>query len=122
LLHQILDGLVAQSAGDSGLVQFLPLVLVSAIVYFLLLRPQQKQAKEQQTLLASLKKGDEVVTQGGMLGRIHAVTDKVVTLEIAKDVRIKVIKSFVQARASAETTDADTSKKDAPAEEKKEGK
>lgn len=102
MLLELLRGLIADSAGDqpSFLVQFVPLIAVTGIVYFLLLRPQQKQQKDQLTMVASLKKGDEVVTSGGIFGKIHQVNDKDVLLEIAKDVRIRVLKSFVQARTT----------------------
>ncbi len=120
----MLRGLVAQSAGgDSMLFQFFPLILVSGIVYFLLLRPQQKQQKEHDALLLSLRKGDEVVTTGGIVGRIQAVTDKVITLEIAKDVKVKVLKSAVQTRSTANAEgEADASAATKEADEKKEAK
>ena len=88
------------------------------IMYFLMIRPQQKQMKEQRALLSGLKKGDDVVTQGGLFGKIHAVTDKVVTLEIANGVRVRVQKSSVQGR-SALTEEAAVAPK---AEEKREEK
>ncbi len=93
--------LFAQSTdgGPAGLIGGLaPFLIVFGILYFLMIRPQQKQAKEHKTMLTALKKGDEVVTTGGLVGRIHALTDKVLTLEIAKDVRVRVLKSAVQAR------------------------
>lgn len=71
-----------------------------AIMYFVLLRPQQKQAKEHRELIQTLKKGDEVVTQSGLLGKIYAVMDKVVVLEIANGVRVRVLKTSVQGRAA----------------------
>jgi preprotein translocase subunit YajC len=70
------------------------------IMYFLMIRPQQKQMKEQRALLSALKKGDDVVTQGGLFGKVHAVTDKVVTLEIANGVRVRVLKSSVQGKTN----------------------
>ncbi len=75
--------------------------LLFAVMYFVMIRPQQKQLREHRTLLAALKKGDDVVTQGGVLGKIYAITDKVVTLEIANGVRIRVLKSSIQAKGSA---------------------
>jgi preprotein translocase subunit YajC len=90
----------AQAAGGSGtgpnpLVQFLPLILIFAVFYFLLIRPQQKKAKEHQNFLQALKKGDNVVTNGGIHGKITGITDKVVTVEIADNVRIKVSRSHI---------------------------
>lgn len=104
MLHDLLRGLVAQSDG-SGYASFIFPAAIVAVMYFLLLRPQQKAAKEQQSLIASLKKGDEVVTSSGIMGKIHAVADKVVTLEVASGVRIRVLKSFIQARQSSEQPD-----------------
>jgi len=70
-----------------------------AIMYFVLIRPQQKQAKEQQAMLAALKKGDDVVTQAGILGKIFAVEDKTVMLEIASGVKVRILKSAISQRA-----------------------
>lgn len=101
-ISELLHALVAQAApeGPGGAVgcgygQLVPILLMFLIIYFLLIRPQQKQAKQHQQLLAGLKKGDEVVTQGGLVGRIHAVTDRIVTLEVARDVRVRVLKGQV---------------------------
>ena len=66
--------------------------IFSFIFYFLLIRPQQKKAKEHQAMLSSLSVGDEVVTVGGILGKVSAIGEGVVTLEVAKDVQIKVQK------------------------------
>ena len=88
----------AQGTGlmdQSALVQFLPLVLIFVVFYFLLIRPQQKRMKEQQAMLSRLASGDEVVTTGGILGRIIEVNDTFVTLEIADGVRIKVQKTQI---------------------------
>ena len=83
----------AQAAGASpggGFSQILILVVFVAIFYFMLIRPQQKRQKEQQAMLAKLASGDEVVTSGGILGRIAEVGDSFVTLEVADGVRIRV--------------------------------
>ena len=77
-------------SGPSTLVSFLPLVLVFVIFYFLLIRPQQKKVKEHRGMLEKLKKNDEVVTSGGIYGKVVALTDTVVTLEVAPNVRIRV--------------------------------
>jgi preprotein translocase subunit YajC len=66
-----------------------------AIFYFLLIRPQQKKAKEHRSLLDALKKGDQVVTAGGMHGKVSAIDDQVVTLEIAPGVNVKFNKGFI---------------------------
>lgn len=87
------------------------------IFYFLLIRPQQKQAKEQQALLAALKKGDEVITTGGLVGKIFAVLDeRFVMLEIASGVKVRLLKSSVQGKVT--TVDAKTESTEAKKEEK----
>jgi preprotein translocase subunit YajC len=89
----------AQSAGGGigggGMSQIVILVVFVGVFYFLLIRPQQKRMKEQQAMLSKLDKGDEVVTTGGILGRITEVNDTFVTLEIADGVRIKVQKAQI---------------------------
>lgn len=84
----------AQAAGGSapggGIQQILILVVFVVVFYFLLIRPQQKRAKEHSAMLAKLAVGDEVVTAGGILGRITDIGDPFVTLEIADNVRIRV--------------------------------
>jgi preprotein translocase subunit YajC len=81
--------------GAGGLGSFLPLILMFVVFYFLLIWPQQKKAKAHRAVLSNLKKGDEVVTSGGLYGAITGITDTVVTLEIAEKVRIKVSRSSV---------------------------
>lgn len=88
----------AQAAGGSaggGLSQILILVVFVAIFYFMLIRPQQKRMKEQQAMLAKLASGDEVVTSGGILGRIAEVGEIFVTLEVADGVRLRVQRSQI---------------------------
>lgn len=82
------------SASD-GLMQALPLAAMFAVIYFLLIRPSQTQRTQQLQLLAALKKDDDVVTQGGILGRITALDDKIVTLEISDKVRIRVLRERI---------------------------
>ncbi|MBI5442151.1 MAG: preprotein translocase subunit YajC [Deltaproteobacteria bacterium] len=86
-------------AGGSaqGLAGFLPLIAMFAIFYFLLIRPQQKRAKEHKAMLNALKRGDEVVTQGGIHGRVTGITEDVVNLEIAPEVKIRVQRSAISA-------------------------
>ncbi len=89
----------AQDAGAAGSggawMQLLPLVLIFVVFYFLLIRPQTKRAKEHREMVSKLQAGDEVVTNGGMLGRITEVGDNFMTLEIASNVSIKVQKTQV---------------------------
>jgi preprotein translocase subunit YajC len=84
----------APSAGG-GMSQILILVVFVVVFYFLLIRPQQKRAKEQQNMLSRLATGDEVVTTGGILGRITEVGDPYLTVEIADGVRVRVLKSQI---------------------------
>jgi preprotein translocase subunit YajC len=73
------------------------MAILFAIFYFLLIRPQQQKQKEVKNMLANLAHGDTVITSGGIHGKIAAITDTVVTLEIAQNVRIKVARSFISA-------------------------
>jgi preprotein translocase subunit YajC len=85
----------AQGSEYGTLIQMAPIVGIIAIFYFLIIRPQTQKAAEHTKTLAGLKKNDEVVTTGGMLGRITELGDKVVTLEIAPNVRVKVERAQV---------------------------
>lgn len=97
LIHDALAAGPAPAAGGLGsLVGMLPLALFFVIAYFLLMRPQQKRVKEHRALLESLKKGDEVVTSGGLAGRITAVSDSFVDLEIAPGTEVKLQRFAVQ--------------------------
>ncbi len=81
--------------GGSGMEGIVMLVIMFAIFYFLLIRPQQKRAKQHKELINNLKTGDQVVTAGGMHGKIVAVQDTIATLEIASNVRVKVNRSSI---------------------------
>ena len=85
----------AAPAAGGGMSQILILVVFVVVFYFLLIRPQQKRAKEQQNMLAKLATGDEVVTTGGLLGRITEVGEPYLTVEIAEGVRVRVLKSQI---------------------------
>lgn len=86
----------AQSAGTTeSLVGLLPLVVIFGVFYFLLIRPQQKRQKEHRELIANLKKGDEVATAGGLLGKIVEVRDNFVRLELADNVVVTLQKHTV---------------------------
>ena len=95
-MNGLIPEAMAQSAGGAapggGLAPLLMMVVFIAIFYFLLIRPQQKKAKEHQNMVKALGVGDEVVTGGGILGKIVEVGDQFVTLEIAPNVQIKVQK------------------------------
>lgn len=88
-------GGAAAGGAQSSFTSLIPLVIMFAIFYFLLIRPQQKKAKEHRALLDSLQKGDRVVTAGGIHGKIAAVEETVVTLEVANGVNIKVNKGHI---------------------------
>lgn len=94
----------AQAAGGAGgaaFAQFIPLVLIFAIMYFLMIRPQQKRAKQHREMVAALKKGDQVVTQGGLIGKVVSARDDELEVEIAQGVRVRVIRSTVAQVVSA---------------------
>ncbi|MDB5761689.1 MAG: yajC [Herminiimonas sp.] len=80
---------------DSNLTSFLPIILMFVVLYFLMIRPQMKRQKEQKAMMEALAKGDEVVTAGGVLGKISKVADAYVTLEIANGTEIVVQKVAV---------------------------
>jgi len=94
-LAYAMGGLPGGGGGAGGLGSFLPLILMFVVFYFLLIWPQQKKAKAHRQVLSTLKKGDEVVTSGGLYGTITGITDTVITLEIAEKVRIKVSRSSI---------------------------
>jgi len=92
----------AHPGSPPALVSFAPLVLIFVVFYFLLIRPQQQKAKEQRTMLANLKRNDEVITAGGLYGKIVALNDRVVTLEIAPNVRVRVDRQQIVSLAKSQ--------------------
>ncbi|GAB3547885.1 preprotein translocase subunit YajC [Noviherbaspirillum agri] len=86
----------APAAGaEGGLMSFLPIILMFVVLYFLMIRPQMKRQKEQKAMMEALAKGDEVVTAGGILGKVTKVTDAYVTIEIADGTEVVVQKVAV---------------------------
>jgi preprotein translocase subunit YajC len=83
------------SSSNAMLAQVVPFALMFAVIYFLMIRPQQRKMKDQQNMLSNLKVGDEVLTASGILGKIAEITDKVVAVEIADRVRVKMLKSQI---------------------------
>ncbi len=81
--------------GQNALVTFLPLILIFVVFYFLLIRPQQKRMKEHRAMLQSLRRGDRIVTGGGIIGTITRAGDEELTIEIADGVRVKVLRATV---------------------------
>ncbi len=104
-------GETAAIPGAGGLMSFLPLILIFMVFYFLLIRPQQKKAKDQQSFIDSLKKGTDVVTNGGIHGKITGLTESVVTLEIAENIRIKVNRGAIMSSAAEAQKQAEGGKK-----------
>ena len=94
----IISPAFAQSAGggDPGFIGFLPIILMFVLLYFLMIRPQMKRAKEQKAMIEALQKGDEVVTAGGVVGKITKLGEQYVTIEIAPNTEIVVQRSAVQ--------------------------
>ena len=95
----LISNAYAQTAAAAGpldnVMQFLPIILMFGVLYFLMIRPQMKKAKEHKALLDALGKGDEVVTQGGIAGRITKVGDDFVTMAISDNVEIQMQKPAI---------------------------
>ena len=83
-------------ASDAGLMGFLPIILMFVLLYFLMIRPQMKRAKEHKQMVEALQKGDEVLAAGGMLGRITSIGEVYVSLEVAPNIEISMQKAAVQ--------------------------
>jgi len=99
-MEWLIPSAYAQAAGasqPSALVQLLPLVLIFVVFYFLLIRPQAKRAKEHKAMVAALAVGDEVVTSGGILGKVTETGDQFLTVEIAEGVQVKIQRHTVSA-------------------------
>ncbi|CAK8715369.1 MAG: protein translocase subunit yajC [Candidatus Electronema aureum] len=99
------------AGGFASFGQFVPLILIFVVFYFLLIRPQQKKAQELQSFLGNLQKGDKVMTGGGVHGTITGLTDTAITLEIADNVRIKLQRGYVLPMPIAEEKQAAPTKK-----------
>jgi preprotein translocase subunit YajC len=91
--------MTALCGGQSNML--IPMVMIFVVFYFMLIRPQQKKQRELQDWLKSLKKGDEVVTTGGLIGKISGLTDNTVTLELQEKVRVKVLRSHIAGKPPA---------------------
>ncbi len=94
----IISNAYAQGAagGEPGFIGFLPIILMFVLLYFLMIRPQMKRAKEQKAMIEALQKGDEVVAAGGLVGRITKLTDQYATIEIAPNTEVTVQRAAVQ--------------------------
>ena len=121
MLDLIIPSAYAQAAGASQpnpLMSLVPFIFIFIIFYFLMIRPQQKRVKQEQEMLKALSKGDEVFTKSGILGTIYGMTDRVVTLEVAENIRIKVLRSEIAGK-SQKIFEAEAAKDQSKKEEKK---
>ena len=100
------EGSEKTQATPSVIEQFFPFILLGLLFYFLLIRPQQRKYKHHGNFLSKIKRGDEVLTQSGIYGRIEGLTDSFVILEVAENVRIRILKSQISSYAG----DADNNK------------
>jgi preprotein translocase subunit YajC len=98
----------AQAEGAMGaFTSFIPLILIFAIMYFLLIRPQQKKVKEHRNMVAALRRGDQVVTQGGLIGKVTKVKDDdELEVEVSDNVRVRVVRATI-AQVLSKTEPAD---------------
>ena len=96
--------------GPGPMITIFPFILIFIIMYFMVIRPQQKKGKEHREMLNKLKKNDEVMTSGGIYGKVVALTDNVVTLEVAPNVRIRVHRPQISAVVSGEKVPAKEAK------------
>ncbi len=92
----ISNAYAASATANNDLMSFLPLIVIFVLFFFMIIRPQMKQAKEQRNMIAALQKGDEVATTGGIIGKITKVSEIFVTLEIAPNTEITVQKHAIQ--------------------------
>ena len=95
----LISNVYAQTAGASGaaggLMSFLPIILMFVVLYFLMIRPQMKRQKEQKAMIDALAKGDEVITAGGLLGKVTKVSDGYITVEVATGTEVVIQKAAV---------------------------
>lgn len=96
-MHSILDAFLAQSAEgqQSPITALLPFLAIAVVFYFIFFRPQQKQRKQHEIFLQGLKKGDEVITQSGIIGEVVAVEDRVVTVNVGGGTKLRILKAQV---------------------------
>lgn len=100
------QGLGGAAGGPSPMVTLIPFALIFVIMYFMVIRPQQKKGKEHQEMLNKLKKNDEVMTSGGIYGKVIDLKETVVTLEVAPNVRIRVHRPQISAVLTGEKSPA----------------
>ena len=120
LARRVLEGFFAQAAGgqQSPLAMFGFLGVMVVIFYFFLIRPQSKQMKEHKSMLAGLKKGDVVVTNG-VIGKVHAVADKFIVVEVAPSVRLRVLAGSISGKAPESLLEEEPKSESKPEKETK---
>lgn len=121
---RLLAALLAQTAPEAGpnpIATYLMIGAMIVVIYFMLMRPQQKEKKKHEDFLSTLKKGDEVATTGGMLGKVYEVKGTIVALEVSNNVRVRVLKSQIAGLARPEGDEAKSDAKPADAKEEKNG-
>lgn len=89
------EGAKAAANQPNPIMTFMPFVLIFGIFYFLIIRPQKKKMQQEESMLGALNKGDEIYTKSGIIGTIHGLTDKVVTLEVSEGVKIKILRGQI---------------------------
>ncbi len=104
VLHAFLAQTAPEAAAPNPVFQFLPFILIAAVFYFVFFRPQSRQAKQHQTFLGGLKKGDEVVTQGGIVGTVVLVEDRTVTVDVGGGTKMRVVKNQIAGQWKAVET------------------
>jgi preprotein translocase subunit YajC len=99
MMSLLIPNAMAQASGAQAqtnpVTQFVPFILIFVIFYFLMIRPQKKKLEEEQSMLSTLTKGDEIFTKSGLLGTIVGMTDKIITLEVAQGVKMKILRSQI---------------------------
>ena len=112
-MTQFLNGLAQAAPAGGGFLgnPIFMILAMFAIMYFLVLRPQSKKAKEHQKMLSELKKGDDVVTQGGLIGKVSGIKDNELILQLQEGVRVRVLRSAVTGLYTGATASAKTESK-----------
>lgn len=98
----------AQQGAQSPIASFIPMIAIGFVIYFLMIRPQNKKMQQEREYISALKKGDEVFTKSGLIGTIHGLTEKIVTLELEGGTKVKMLRGTIAGPASQlfeETTD-----------------
>jgi preprotein translocase subunit YajC len=111
VLHAFFAQTADGQAAQNPIAAFLPFVLIAVVFYFVFFRPQQKQAKQHQAFVTALKKGDEVVTQSGIVGIIHSVDDRTITLDVGSGTKLRIVKNQVSGQWKASETAVTEAKK-----------